>query len=165
MNICLVPIEEVQEASYNPRRISAYELAGLVESIRNFGCTQPLIVNKTTGILVAGHQRLKAMKKLEYKEVPVIYVELDKVKEKALNITMNNKHITGEFTDELQVIIDEIKNDVSLDFLIDLNLDALIIEEHKEHKEHKEEPEEPEEPEENKPEIKIKKCPYCGESL
>lgn len=158
MKIHYIAIDDIQEASYNPRKIDNYQFKGLVESIRNFGCTQPLIINKTTNNLISGHQRLKAMRELKYKDVPVIYVELDELKEKALNITMNNKHITGDFTEELNNIMAELESNLSLDFLINLNLDTLIVEEPKQVIEDKESKEETKDK-------KVKLCPHCGGEL
>ncbi len=62
----------------------------LVQSIKKFGYVVPIIVNKTTGNVVAGHLRIKALKELKIKEVEVIEIEIPKEKEAGLVIALNS---------------------------------------------------------------------------
>ena len=98
-------------ADYNPRKISKQALAGLKKSIEKFGCVQPVIVNKRTGLIVGGHQRVKAMQELGITETEVIVVDLTPSEEKMLNVTLNNQAISGEWTADINAILDEIKID------------------------------------------------------
>lgn len=126
MKIKQIEIEKVNPANYNPRAISEPAFNGLKQSIKRFGFVDPLVINTKTGNLVSGHQRLKAAQELEYKTVPVVEVNLSEAEEKALNITLNNTAITGSFTDALQDLLAEIKNDLEAEFS-ELRLDALEI--------------------------------------
>lgn len=126
MQIEKINPHKVNFADYNPREISPYAFKGLIESIRTFGFQQPIIINKRTNILISGHQRTKAAIELGLKEIPVIYVDLSEVEEKAFNITLNNKSIEGEFTEDLKQILAEIKNSLGDDFIFDLNMDELL---------------------------------------
>ena len=92
-----VAIDSINPAPYNPRKITDQEFAGLCESIKKFGIVDPLIVNKRSGVLVGGHQRLKAITHLGYKKVPVTYVDLDPSEEKALNVALNSHMISGKY--------------------------------------------------------------------
>ena len=121
-------ISEINHANYNPRKIDDESFKGLCESLKKFGMPQPLVVNKKNNILISGHQRLKAAKLLDWKEVPVVYVDLNKSEEKALNVTLNNKLIEGDFDDGLQEILKEIESDLGSEYLNDLRLDELLIE-------------------------------------
>ena len=56
---------------------------------------EPIIWNKTTGNVVGGHQRLKVLTALGYKEIDCVVVDLDEQREKALNVALNK--ISGEF--------------------------------------------------------------------
>lgn len=56
-------IEELHGADYNPRIISDESFSKLKESLRTFGVCKPVIAN-SNGILIAGHQRTKAMKEI-----------------------------------------------------------------------------------------------------
>jgi ParB family chromosome partitioning protein len=55
------PVELLQPASYNPRRITPDAFAALRESISRYGMCKPVILN-ADGTLVAGHQRTRALK-------------------------------------------------------------------------------------------------------
>jgi DNA modification methylase len=103
-----LPIGELKPATYNPRKISNKELDKLVQSIEEFGFLEPVVINKDKTI-IGGHQRVKAAEKLKIKEVPVIQVDLDKGKEKALNLALNR--ISGEFDEEMLTALLETLND------------------------------------------------------
>lgn len=127
MIIKQIPITDINPAPYNPRSISDAALEGLKESIKKFGMPQPLVVNKRSGVLVSGHQRLKAAGALGLETVPVIEVDLSPAEEKALNVTLNNKHIAGDFTEGLADILEELKIELGEDFLSELRLDLLSV--------------------------------------
>lgn len=104
--------KDISPAEYNPRGISEEARTGLSQSMDEFGLVGPLIINKRTNRLVSGHQRLKIALEKNYTEVPVIYVDLDDDKEQLLNITLNNQKITGFFTEELNDILNNIKQSI-----------------------------------------------------
>ena len=122
----MVDLQKINPAKYNPREITSHAFSGLCESVKKFGLQQPLIVNKRTGVLVSGHQRLKVADHLGLKKVPVVYVDLSDVEEKAMNITMNNKSIEGNFTEGIRDLLAEIKMGLDDDFIFDLNLDEVL---------------------------------------
>ena len=62
-------IKELHGADYNPRVISDESFIKLKESLKTFGVCKPVIAN-SNGILIAGHQRTKAMKEVGITEVP-----------------------------------------------------------------------------------------------
>lgn len=99
ITIVEVPINELQQANYNPRKISDEALSQLKESIKRFQMVDPIIVNsalKRKNIVIGGHQRLRAAKELGHKTVPVVYVNIPNVeKEKELNLRLNRN--TGEW--------------------------------------------------------------------
>ncbi len=72
---------EPGKISVNPQQprknFSEAQLAELVESIKQYGIIQPLIVTKKSGgyELIAGERRLRAAKQLQLKTVPVIVRE------------------------------------------------------------------------------------------
>lgn len=103
-------LSDILPADYNPRIISDKALEGLERSIGEFGLVQPLVWNKRTKRLIGGHQRLKVLQKQGIVDTNVIEVDLDETKEKALNITLNNQKIQGEFDyEKLEILLDEIK--------------------------------------------------------
>jgi len=103
LNIQYVPIESLHPSEYNPRVWSKEAISNLRQSITRHGMVDPLLVNSAPerkGVVIGGHFRLSIMKELDYKEVPVIFLNIPDIeKEKELNIRLN-KNI-GEFDLEL----------------------------------------------------------------
>ena len=121
-----IPLSKLTPASYNPRAISDAAFAGLKSSLSHFGYVDPIIWNKTTENVVGGHQRLFALQQEKVKEVKVVVVELPEAEEKALNVTLNNQHIAGNFTADLGDVLAEIELHLGDDF-DDLRLDLLSV--------------------------------------
>lgn len=97
-NLIIIKIEELKKAEYNPRKINELELEKLKQSIENFGIVDPIIINNDNTI-IGGHQRVRACEELNIKEVPAIQLNIDKKKEKALNLALNK--ISGSWDEEL----------------------------------------------------------------
>ncbi len=92
METQIMKIDEIKRAAYNPRialKEGDEEFTALKNSLERFGVATPLIVNKTTGNLVSGHQRLSVLKAMGKTETEVVIIELDEEKEKLLNIALN----------------------------------------------------------------------------
>lgn len=128
-----VHISALKAAPYNPRTISKEALAGLQASLQRFGLVQPIIVNKRSGNVVGGHQRLKALQAAGEREVQIIEVDLPITEEKALNVTLNNPAIAGVFTDGLQTVLEDIQAALPQGWL-DLKLNELTEEKTNEEK-------------------------------
>lgn len=94
-----VPIDELRPDPANPRRISDQELEALTRSIREFGLVDPVIARKEDGTVIGGHQRLLAARRLGYKTVPVVFVDLSQEQARLLNLALNK--ISGSFDQEL----------------------------------------------------------------
>src|ERR1700730_13442323 len=115
----------LEPAPYNPRTITASAAQGLKASIRRFGLVQPIVWNRRTKRVVGGHQRIEALKSLGKAEAQVVVVNLPETEEKALNVTLNNPAISGEFTDGLPAILAELSANSAIEFE-ELRLDALL---------------------------------------
>lgn len=128
LKISMCATADLRPAPYNPRDISSVSFEGLKESIKKFGFVDPLIVNRRTGFLVGGHQRLKAAEALGIAKVPVVEVDLGPAEEKALNVILNSSRIAGFFTEALQDILNEIKVEMP-DLMGPLMFDGLVLKE------------------------------------
>ena len=122
----VVKIADLKAAPYNPRRISKEASDGLTKSLERWGVVQEVVANKRTGHIVGGHQRVAALRKMGQKEVPVVWVDLDDVEEKALNVALNNPHISGEFDDTISGLLAEIREGIGPEDFADLKLDYLL---------------------------------------
>jgi ParB-like chromosome segregation protein Spo0J len=101
MLIETIPIDQLLPADYNPRKDlqpGDPEYDRLKKVIEEFGLVDPLVWNARSGRLVGGHQRLKILADRGVKEVDVSVVDLDDVKEKALNLALNKTG--GDWDDE-----------------------------------------------------------------
>lgn len=109
LQIVQVPITDLKPSQYNPRRWSAEATTQLKESITKFDAIVPLVVNgaqNRKNTVIGGHFRLKVMKDLGFKTVPVVYVDIpDENKEKELNLRLNKA--VGDWSWELLAEFDE----------------------------------------------------------
>lgn len=105
-------INELLPADYNPRKELTpddREYQKIKTSIETFGYVDPIIINKDKTI-IGGHQRLNVLRDLGYTDIDVIEIDIDKTKEKALNVALNK--ISGEWDiDKLGLLLNELKTD------------------------------------------------------
>ena len=90
----VLPVSVLKPAEYNPRKKlkpGDKEYEKIKASIQEFGFADPLVVNADMTI-IGGHQRLTVAMDLGYTEVPCAVVDIDKVREKALNIAAEQNH-------------------------------------------------------------------------
>ena len=114
----MLPVSVLKPAAYNPRKKlkkGDKEYKKIENSIREFGFADPLVVNADMTI-IGGHQRLTVAIDLGYTEVPCAVVDVDKTREKALNIALNK--ITGAWDD--QMLADLLKDLENVNFNLDL---------------------------------------------
>lgn len=114
----------------NPRVITENAKKKLKEKIKDIGLLQPPILNKRTGYLIGGHQRIAVMDSLEkYKEgvtdyqIDVAIVDLSEKKELEALVFLNNPGAQGGW--ELEMLA-EINLDAGIEFA-DMGFDALDI--------------------------------------
>jgi DNA modification methylase len=120
-------VSALQAAAYNPRTISDAAMAGLSASLARFGCVEPVVVNVRGGkkTIVGGHQRVKALTAAGVKEAACVVVSLSEADEKALNVTLNNPLICGEFSDALGDLIAGLETSLPESDLLDLRIAEL----------------------------------------
>lgn len=73
MNIVMKKLADIQPYEKNPRK-NDDAVKYVMESIRQFGFKVPIVVDKD-GVIVAGHTRYKASRKLHIEEVPCIIAD------------------------------------------------------------------------------------------
>jgi DNA modification methylase len=94
-----VDIETLRPDPANPRKISIAEMESLTRSLREWGFVQPVLVRREDSVVIGGHQRLLAARRLGMKTVPVIFVDLAQEQARLLNVALNK--ISGEWDEEL----------------------------------------------------------------
>ncbi len=110
MELKTVFISELKPAKYNPRKDLSPgdpEYESIKRSIEEFGYVDPIIVNSDYTV-IGGHQRLKVLQELGHTTVSVIIIDIDKTREKALNVALNK--IVGSWDmEKLTKVLDDLK--------------------------------------------------------
>lgn len=91
-------VEALKFYPENPRKITKELKEKLKRSIAEFGFVEPLVINKDNEV-IGGNARLSVLKELNIKEVDCVVIELDKERERALNLALNK--ITGDWDYEM----------------------------------------------------------------
>lgn len=112
MDIKQIPITDVVPYDKNPRN-NDDAVESTANSIKEFGWQQPIVVDKNN-IIIVGHTRLKAAKKLKLETVPVLVAEnLSEEQVKAYRLADNK---TGELADwDMALLNEELEGIAELD--------------------------------------------------
>jgi hypothetical protein len=112
MEITYVPIEFIIPYAFNNRTHPEKQINHLANSIQEFGFTQPLVVDEDH-VLLMGHGRLLAAKKLNMREVPIYKLEgLSKTRKEALRVLDNKLSDDSEWdTANLKLVMASLKED------------------------------------------------------
>tara|TARA_B100000287_G_scaffold432953_1_gene493493 strand:- start:804 stop:1451 length:648 start_codon:yes stop_codon:yes gene_type:complete len=75
VKVVFTKLSEIQEAD---RNVKDHDIGSIHESMNRFGFTSPLLLNETTGKLVAGHGRIEALKqKKQFNEPAPANIKVD----------------------------------------------------------------------------------------
>jgi DNA modification methylase len=101
LKIELWPIDQLVPYARNSRTHSETQVAQVAASIAEFGFVNPILVGADR-VLIAGHARLLAARKLEFTEVPVIRLEhLSESQRRALVIADNRLALNAGWDEEM----------------------------------------------------------------
>ena len=74
MNVKNINIKDIRPYKNNAKKHDETQINNVAESIKQYGFVQPIVIDKD-GVIVIGHCRALAAKKLGLKEVPCVCVE------------------------------------------------------------------------------------------
>jgi hypothetical protein len=132
-------LSDLKPAPYNPRTMTPEAFAGLGVSIEQFGDLSGIVFNRRTMRLVAGHQRVKALREkygdIEFNADGELItpngnvfawrvVDWDEPIEKAANVAANSRLLAGAFDASLDTLLAELDGQVP--FFEDLRLNELL---------------------------------------
>lgn len=118
MQIEYIEIDKVIPYANNPRNNDGEAVDRVAASIKEYGFKNPIIIDKDN-VIVAGHTRLKAAKKLDLAEVPIIRADdLTPAQIKAFRLAENRVSEYATWNNELLTI--ELEGLQELDFDLDL---------------------------------------------
>ncbi len=92
LQIETIKLNELISAEYNPRKNTKEQQKHLADSLKKFGCVEPIIVNRHPdryNIIVGGHFRVQELIKQGIAEIECVIVNLTKEEEKELNLRLN----------------------------------------------------------------------------
>ena len=145
-----IDINLLKPYANNPRKLTPKAIEKVAESLKQFGFRQPIVVDNDN-IIVVGHTRYQASRKLGYTQVPITKINnLTKEQINAYRIADNRTNEEAEWDDELLAL--EIKDlemkdfDISLTGMDKPELDKILFEEKQGNTDDDEVPEAPEEP-------------------
>ncbi|HHU1383433.1 TPA: ParB/Srx family N-terminal domain-containing protein [Escherichia coli] len=118
LKIEYLPVGKLLRYAKNSRTHSDEQVEQLVNSIREFGFTNPVLIDEKNE-LIAGHGRLAAAEILEMDKVPAIRLSnLSEKQKKAYRIVDNKLALNAGW--DMQLLAEEVKELMDDDFDIDL---------------------------------------------
>jgi len=109
-----VAIDRLRPDPANPRRIGDAELDALERSLRRFGFVQPVLARREDGVVIGGHQRLVAARRLGLKSVPTVWLDLSVEQARLLGLALNR--ISGSWDEQLLArLLVDLEGTVDLD--------------------------------------------------
>lgn len=88
MTITEISLDKIKPYSNNPKAHTNRQIDAVAESIRQFGAVQPIVVDPNM-VIVIGHCRYEAARKLGMKTFPTVVAQLTEDEAKALRIIDN----------------------------------------------------------------------------
>jgi DNA modification methylase len=120
LSVVYRPVADIKPDPRNARTHPKRQIEQLCASIRSFGFTNPVLVDES-GVLIAGHGRLRAAKELGLATVPVIeLLDLTEAQKKALRLADNKIALNAGW--DLEILKLELAEIATLDVDFDLSL-------------------------------------------
>ena len=112
LQVVLWPVDRLIPFARNARPHSEEQVAQIAASIAEFGWTNPILAG-ADGIVIAGHARLQAARKLGMTEVPVIVLDhLTETQRRALVLADNRLALNAGWDEEmLRVELESLRED------------------------------------------------------
>ena len=109
MKVHDINIYDIKEYKNNPRKIPERAIEAVAASIKNFGFINPAVLDKNN-VIVCGHTRLQAAKRLGIQEIPCVYVDnLTPEQVQAFRVTDNKtSELTAWDNEKLDLELEEL---------------------------------------------------------
>ena len=89
MEFCTVKVGDLVHDPENPRSHSLENIEAIRKSIIEHGQVEPLVVQKSSNMVIAGNARLGVMRKMGLSKVKVVKVDVDNQGARKLSISLN----------------------------------------------------------------------------
>jgi len=118
LKIEYVDLEQLKPFVDNPRNHSERNVDDILQSMKRFGWTNPIIARRDDNMVIAGHGRIEAARLNGTEQVPVIFTDFTENDAKLYSITDNRTSETSDW--DLVALNDLVKE---LDEMPDIDLD------------------------------------------
>lgn len=110
MQVQNVSVDILKPFEKNPKIHTDEQIDKIIRSIKEFGWANPILALKENNMVIAGHARLKAAKKMNLSEVPVIFLDMPYEKAIAYVVADNRLAEIAEWDNTILLpLLDEIK--------------------------------------------------------
>ena len=153
LEIKYIPINDIKPYKNNPR-LNEDAIPYVMNSIKEFGFKNPIILDKNN-VIVAGHTRLESAKRLDMKEVPVIYAD-DLTEEQVKAFRLADNKVAEKSLWDYTKLDEELDNILDIDMsMFDFeNIEETNLDDFFEDNDNKKEKE-----------SKLIECPYCHKPI
>lgn len=153
LEIKYIPIDDIKPYKNNPR-LNEDAIPYVMNSIKEFGFKNPIILDKNN-VIVAGHTRLESAKRLDMKEVPVIYAD-DLTKEQVKAFRLADNKVAEKSMWDYTKLDEELENILDIDMsMFDFeNIEETNLDDFFEDNDNKKEKE-----------SKLIECPHCHKPI
>ena len=108
MNVKNIAVKDIIPYEKNTKKHDDVQINNVAESIKQYGFVQPIVIDKNN-VVVIGHCRLLAAKKLKMQEVPCVCVDdLTEEQVKALRIVDNKSNESDWLNDILELELPDV---------------------------------------------------------
>ncbi|MGL4999774.1 MAG: ParB/Srx family N-terminal domain-containing protein [Cetobacterium sp.] len=131
MKIVIKKISELKKYERNAKLHPDWQIKQIADSIKEFGFNDPIAIDEN-GVIIEGHGRVEALKKLGYEEIEVIELKhLSAMQKKAYVLAHNKINMnTGLDEEILKRELEELKEfdfDLDLTGISDFELNDLMV--------------------------------------
>ncbi len=153
LEIKYIQIKDIKPYENNPR-LNEEAIPYVMNSIKEFGFKNPIILDKNN-VIVAGHTRLESAKRLEMKEVPVIYAD-DLTEEQVKAFRLADNKVAEKSLWDYQKLDEELENilDIEMSMFDFENIAETNLDDFFEDSDNKKEKE-----------SKLIECPHCHKPI
>jgi DNA modification methylase len=120
-----IPVGALRPWRRNARTHSRKQIRQIADSIRRFGFTSPVLIDRED-VILAGHGRVAAAELLAMGEVPCLRIESMTVEEKRAYVIADNKLALNAGWDE-EILAEELKALSALDLDFDVTLTGFAV--------------------------------------
>lgn len=109
-----VPVADLHEHPDNPRQ---GDVGAIIQSIERNGVYQPIVVQRSTGTVIAGNHRLKAIRALGIETAQAILLDVDDAQAKAILVADNRTSDLATYDDHAlaDLLTDLAQSDLGLE--------------------------------------------------